>query len=427
MKRALTPLAALLAAAAAGQAPAPAPQGKGADLQLLEEVRRIAGQVERLRGEKFARPPVAVRAPAELRQAAAEIRARAGLSRERLEARGRAWADVGLGDSGSPQALEAVLATDLQAIGFDSSGNRVLVDPERLSPDTAAVEGGEPGQLLHLAGVQRDEPVFAHILVHVRQRERRGRDHFAETTDGLLAAAAWAEGEANLVAVRYLFDGLGLADDVVRGRMGPASFLEGALVPPVTLDGADVQSSLLHFVYEDGFSHAAERYLAGGWPALDRAMKAGTTTRDLIHGGDPAAPVAIPAPAPPAGTRLVDEDTLGEQAVVVLVSTLSGKDNLALQAGDGWAGDRLFRFEAGDKPQAATTLWVTRWRSEAEAQDFLYALRRAQVARFAGRAPTAEGGAELWISGEREYRIEHAGTEVRLRVGPFTPPPKPMG
>jgi len=104
---------------------------KGADLQLLETVRAMSKRVERMRGEEFERPPVAVRTPDHMREVAATIRALNVLQRERLEARARAWTDLGLGGPGSPEAVYLALAADLAGIGFDPEGNRLLVAPDR--------------------------------------------------------------------------------------------------------------------------------------------------------------------------------------------------------------------------------------------------------------------------------------------------------
>ena len=96
----MKPLAALLATLVLVAAPAAAtpstPLIKGADLNLLEAVRAIGGEVEKLRGERFDRPPLAVRVTDDMRNVAAEIRAFSVIDRDRLAARGRAWADVGL-------------------------------------------------------------------------------------------------------------------------------------------------------------------------------------------------------------------------------------------------------------------------------------------------------------------------------------------
>jgi hypothetical protein len=399
-------------------------QVKGADMELLEAVRAIAAKVERLRGQEYERPPIAVRAPDVMRQVAAEIRSLNALPRDRLEARGRAWAELGLGSASSPERLLRTLAEDLDGVGFDPGGNRLLVSPDMLTFDDFAFrEDADPeSTVLAMTGVRVDEPLVGHLLVHVRQLERDGADFLEETTDGLLARSAWAEGEANLLAVRYLFEGMGLADEVLGSSLDPGDFLDGRLVPSSLGGISGAEAGLVGFVYVEGFAQAVQRYLAGGWPALDRAMAAAVTTSDILHPERPRAKAAA-FPDPPAieGLELADVDSLGEQAIVVLISVLTGKDNLGLQAGDGWAGDRLYRWEpvAGSGGDGGVTRWITRWKSAEDAADFEYAMWRALAERFPGvePRPIAENKKSLAADGRR-FVIERAGTEVGVHITP---------
>lgn len=423
-------LAPLLAAAGPAEAvpesPPPKVVLKGADLVLLEEVRRIATHVERIRTEKFERPPLAVRVQEEMRRVAAEIRAFNVLPRARLEARGRAWEDVGLGGVEGPTNLLLALAADLEGLGFDPEGNRLLITPDRLTSRDFEPRNGDDealATLLQMTGVRIDEPIVAHLLLHVLQRERRGRDLLEPTTDRLLAAMAWAEGEANLVAVRYLFAGMNLADAVLQHRLDPSEVLGGRLLPERIAAASGVERQLLEFVYLEGFAAAAEQFQSGGWDALSAAARRRQTTAGLLHpdvGVSEPEPSAAPAPAPPAitGLRLADEDTLGEQGIIALVSWLTGKDNLGLLAGDGWAGDRLFRWEVEGAGEGITE-WRTLWRNLEAAEDFSYAMRRALTARF----PESPGrevarGSVVVETGSRVFRLESKGSEVRLRIAP---------
>jgi hypothetical protein len=400
----------------------PAPV-KGADMLLLTSVREIAEKVAEQRSEAFERPPVAVRAPDHMREVAATIRALNVLERERLEARGRAWADVGLGDGAAPERLYLALAGDLEGIGFDPEGNRLLVAPDRLTEEDFSPQGPEDessATLLMLTGVRVDEPLVSHLLMHVRQRERRGGDSLAEKTDTLLARSAWAEGEANLVAIRYLFDGMGLADEVLDPTLGPEEVLDGALVPTVFGTLPEAERLLLRFVYEEGFFAAKGIYNRGGWEALDRAMSARDTTSGVLHVERPPAspvPIEVERPAQADGLARIDTDTLGEQAIVVLVSTLTGKDNLALQAGDGWVADALVRWEDPESDRGeGVTVWHTRWASTAAADDFDYALMRAIEARFPGQPPVEVGGERLIQTADRVLRLRRDGRDLRLQV-----------
>lgn len=379
----------------------------GADLELLEAVRKIASDVTRLRGESFDRPPVAVRAPDEMREVSAEIRAFNVLSRERLEARGRAWADLGLGRTASPALLLKALAGDLAGIAFDPQGNRLLVAPDRLTKEDFGTEGelGPEATVLMMTGVRVDEPLVAHSLMHVRQLEREGSDLLVATTDAMLARSAWAEGEANLVAVRYLFEGMNLADEVMEFPLDPGELLDGRLMPPGLAALGSAERLLVRFVYEEGFQATVQAYRTGGWKAVDAARARARSCRDLLHPGDSLPDVGgFPGPSPPRpGLRLADEDTLGEQVIFVLLSTLTGKDNLALLAAEGWNGDRLYRWEAPGGPAGqGVTEWRTRWSSADDATDFAYALgrtgrgfaieRRSETVRVViGAEPVQEG------------------------------------
>lgn len=398
---------------------------KGADLALLDSVRTIANQVERLRGERFGRPPLAVRAPEMMRGVAAEIRAFNVLPRETLEARGRAWADLGLGTERSPEILLRAVAGDLEGIAFDPAGNRLLVDPERLTErDFVFREEDDPEPtVLMMTGVRPDEPLVAHLLMHVRQLEREGADSLEKTTDRLLSHAAWNEGEANLVAMLYLYQGMGVAVEVLGLEPDPRDVLGGLLVPSSLDSMSGAEAILAEFVYLEGFALAAERYVAGGWPALQRATARWSTTSQMMNPGRtaPLEPDLEPGEPGIGGLRLVDVDTLGEQVIFALVSALTGKDNLGLQAGDGWEGDRVYRWEfvEGERPGDGVTLWVTAWRDEAQAADFAYAMRRTLRSRFpgAGIDPAAAGPRNLEAGG-RLFDLEIRGAQVRLRVAP---------
>lgn len=428
LTRALT-LVVVLGASLAADARQERSTIKGADLDLLAEVRHIAEALETLRGQRFDRPPIAVRAPDEMRRVAAEIRALNVLHRDRLEARGRAWADIGLGQAATPAMLMTTLAADLQGVGFDPAGHRLMVSPDRLRADefeTIDPESDQAATLLLMTGVRVDEPLISHLLMHVRQHERVGGELLDETTDRLLARSAWFEGEANLVAIRRLFSGMGLADEILTTRFDPGGVLDGQLLPPAIEQLGGVERGLVEFVYLEGFARAVETFLRGGWAALDTAIDREVVTRDLLHpdrAGQPTATFAASV-APAEGMRRLDLDSIGEQAIVVLISTLTGKDNLGMQAGDGWVGDRLERWEGPDGPSRGITLWTTAWADERALDDFVYALERALTARF-GPASATEGAdtanrptARSWIGGGKSHRVERDGLRVRLVVTP---------
>ena len=113
-------------------APADSSTSESPATLLIDEVQRIGARVEALRAEPFARPLDAIRVPDDIREAAAKIRALNVLPRERLQARGRAWSDLGLGGPDSARNLLLTLAADLDDIGLDPQGRRLLVSVDRV-------------------------------------------------------------------------------------------------------------------------------------------------------------------------------------------------------------------------------------------------------------------------------------------------------
>lgn len=388
---------------------------QGADLELLGSVKGIASRVAGLLGIRDGGTPAAVRADAEQRRAVLD--SAPSLPAERLEARGRAWEDLGLGDRALPARLRRVLAEDLEGAVLDGDGRRLLVDPSRLSDaDFAPVgPGSEAASLLLVAGVRPDEPLLAHYVDHARAGWTSPR--LPDSTDACLAAAAWAEGRANLAALALLFEGVGLVDAVADGKVSPSSVLGGSLVPEAFRSGSPVEREFLFFVYEEGFAQAAARLKAGGFGRIVSEAGVRRSTRDVLHPDRPPFGGDFPdAPTAGTGFRVADRDVLGEQGIVTLVSTLTGKDNLGLLAGDGWAGDVLVRFEPASGGGDGYTHWIVRISDEARASDLTYGLLRGLETRFPGRRWEGEGDSRTLRTSDRVFRFRREGTVIALRI-----------
>jgi len=410
-------LAIVVAAGTAAFAQEPPPV-KGADPQLLESVRVV---VERIAGIVHVDHPgrfVAVRADEAARVAEAAARAQRTLPPEIASARGRAWRDLGLGSGTEVADLVGAIEADLAGMTFDASRARLLVDPLRLR---AVEEHGDPrvdaeASVLLATGVAADEPVAGHYAAHaLLDAPSPG----VPTTDALLARAALAEGTANLAAMVLLFGGVGLESEVFTGTLRPEDVLGGRLVPETLRGGSPVVTHMLEFVYLDGFAQSAVLARQGGFNRLAQERKRRLTTRDVLHLDRPPAPaVDIAEPVVPAslGLQRADRDTLGEQGIISLVSLLTGKDNLGLIAGDGWEGDGLWRFEGAGG--AALTVWITRWKTPEELDDFSYALERCLLARFPGEAVVDDAvrGGRVLARADHVYRIARTGGDLWLNV-----------
>ena len=397
-----------------------------ADLALLEAVREVGARLVR-DGVPESDPPLAVRADVATLAAASAARLRALGSPETLDARGRAWADLGLGVGDGPARLAEVLAADLDGLGIDHDGHRLLVAGDLLPEGDFAIFGPDDAdaQLLLATGVRPDEPVIAHALLHLLDPSPLGRDPSVMTTDAMLAWSALAEGEANVFAVRYLFRSMGLADEVVALGIDPAEVIDGRLVPADLGRRAGTVDDLLQFVYRDGYETVAERFRVGGIAAVRALRRNAVTTRDVLHPDRVGSAVRTFGDVVLRGSgRVVDRDRLGEQGVVVLISRGTGKDNLALMAGDGWAGDELVRWEDPDDARAAVTVWSTAWVRDEDAKDFAYSYRRLLATRFPGAVPDDVNEDDLRVVREgRVWTVRRDGDIVRVTIGPAAPNP----
>jgi hypothetical protein len=398
----------------------PASAIKGADVGLMQTVRAVGERIARI-VQTPARPEfIAVRADETTRANEARIRAERRLASDVAAARGRAWKDLGLGAGADPADLVLTLELDLAGMTFDGTRSRLLVDPSRLVGGDATREE-EESTLLLATGVAPDEPTAGHYMAHLLTDDPDPAGH--PTTDALLARAALSEGSANVASLLLLFGGVGLEAEVVAGKLRPDDVLGGRLVAPGTHAASPVVASFMQFIYLDGFAQAAAIAKQADFRRLALERKQRRTTRDVLHLDRSAAPaVEIPVPQLPAsvGLSAADHDSLGEEGVVVLVSLVTGKDNLGLIAGDGWVADALWRFEPAG-PSAAegpgATIWVSRWQTEEDAKDFAYSLDRCLQARFPGEALVDIGpGVRALARADRVYRLELAGTEVRFRV-----------
>jgi hypothetical protein len=333
---------------------------------------------------------------------------------------GRAWAEIGLGAGDGPERLVDLIARDIEQVTFDPVTRRLVLDPSLLPTDDFVVDGPDDAdaQVLLATGVRPDEPLVAHVLMHTAASGEGEPILSAPTTDELLARAAVFEGEANLGAIRYLFLSMGIGDDVVRLGVDPGEVLEGRLVPEFLGSRAGAVDDLLQFVYRDGFEAIAAAFDEGGSAGVDVLTRGVRGTRDVLHPDRLGDPIDLPDPGPaPEGLQRVCRDRLGEQGVIVLISRGTGKDNLGLIAGDGWAGDLLVRWEAPDAAEVAVTSWSTSWRSETDAEDFAYAYRRVLEVRFPDTIPPETPSDSLRLrSGERSWSIRREGTLVEVRI-----------
>lgn len=398
MKRLLTPLALLLAAAITSAAPATE------DLvQLAEEVAR---DVEALRGWKF-KKPVKKAMVTEDEMAVyfekAFDREFPGPKLPHLQAIGR-MLGVLPEDRDVKEAI--IAAMKLQAAGFyDPDAETFFVVAERaksLGPALVRI-------------------LIAHELTHALDDQHLGlRQYLLDeelTQDQKLARLGVAEGSATCLMQRYqmklMAEGkLSLEDimAVAQAQSGRnARFLAEA--PPYLLAWMGTYPCGANFLMRGKMMEA----MMGGGGNVAEDLKQATerapaSTEQLLHPEkywDPAradAPVLIDDAAmtkrlAAPGRSIVCTETIGEMLAAAAtrpesepasILTALLPQNYTSDAASGWGGDRFYLLAAGDGDETleeAKGVWVTVWDTEADRDQFLAAMATARpkaVARKIG-------------------------------------------
>lgn len=266
--------------------------------------------------------------------------------------------------------------------------------------------------------------LFSHELTHALQDQSLRLDgrfkSLRDDGDRALALQCLLEGEATLVMVRVALKDLPGADTAAEEALTPllsAGALEQANAPK-NLPPFFVQQ--LFFPYVEGTSYVRRAVARGGWKEVDRLWTdPPLSTAEILHGDRRIVPAGDLLPSDPSRLaptrRYLYSDTVGEWAIrFLLARSLDG--NAASAAADGWRGDRLAFYLAGED---YSYLWRIRFDSPTAAERFASAFEKAR-----GSRPDAP-------------RITRAGTDVVVSQGfaeipalpglPAISPPAPRG
>jgi hypothetical protein len=348
----------------------------GASTLLPARIREVSRLVENVRGRRFDAPvPASEIDPAALR----------GFLKRKLaesfpaspEETLRSLEVLGLIDR-TPDLLERLL-------DFYASQVIAFYDPEPRR--FYVVRGGAHDALEGPGGADLSERLlFSHELTHALQDQTLRLDGrfkaLRDDGDRALALQCLLEGEATLVMVRVALKDLPGADEAVEEALAPllsAGALEQANAPK-NLPPFFVEQ--LFFPYVEGTAYVRRAVERGGWKAVDRLWSdPPRSTAEILHGEAPRmAPAADLLPSDVsrlARAHLLYTDTIGEWAIRFLLKrTLSEEE--ASAAAQGWQGDRLAFFAAGED---YSYLWRVRYESAAAAERFASALTRARQGR----------------------------------------------
>jgi hypothetical protein len=339
MPRAARPIALVFAVGLLGASFA---RAQGVEDRLAESRRTV----ESVRGRAFKRPvPTEEVGPAKLKTLLAQKLAE-GLVVD-PDDYFRSLAAIGaLGESELPGLRDRLL---------DFYGGQVLAfyDPAeaKFFVSTSAREklGGFSGM--------EETLVFTHELTHALQDQylsldRRFRD-LRSDGDAALAMQALLEGEATEVMIESAVRDLPGADESVEALLAPLLTSSLADLEPDAAKVPSFFSEQLFFPYTDGTAFIRERKKHGGWKAIDAAWTSPpASTSEILHPGLEAAAVprkilsdsAVP---PPAGSRFLYSDTLGEWTLRFLFRKAAAED--ADRTAAAWRGDRFLFFKGAEK------------------------------------------------------------------------------
>ncbi len=258
-----------------------------------------------------------------------------------------------------------------QAVGYYDPGRNVLF-----------VREGASDPLL--------DAVIVHELVHAVQDQHVNLDSLIQSTtsnDARTAFQAAMEGHATAAMMVYQMSQLSgtsvtleelpeLGPELTDLAAGASQFPRLAAAPPI------VREPLL-FAYLGGV-----RFVQRLWrtrhdnpppigPWLPRSTEQLIHTERLLESRD--APVRLSVDAPTGGWTVLYAQDLGELETRIYFQEHLGDKSMAVRAAAGWDGDAYALLARG---RERALVWYTVWDSEADADEFMTAYRRAFQARF---------------------------------------------
>ena len=276
-----------------------------------------------------------------------------------------------------------------------------------------------------------EEYFYSHEAVHALQDAYLDPDDLLEDTEALssdqaLAALALFEGDATYTSTLYLAEHPALALAILEELQQDYPELGQAPAP---------LAATLVFPYSAGNDFVDRLYAEGGWETVDAAYDdLPASTEQILHprrylDRDQPSTVALPDPATALGDgwRIVDEDTLGELQIGLLLADLqpgegfngnTGRIDLpeaARNAAAGWDGDRFALWEDRGG-QGEILVWRSVWDTSRDARAFARALADFGNERwggvFNGESPddvalvTADIAARILLDGQEVLYVQ---------------------
>ncbi len=382
------------------------------DAQLSELTDRMARRMSVLRGLHLP-GPVAKRVytPAELRK----------LFLAKLD---EDWPPEELG-----RWAEAYEALGLLPRGTDLRTVLAAVMTEQLvgayDPDTKTMYlvKGAPAMILPL--------VLVHELTHAAQDAHFNLEALPwdqhDNDDLALAVQALLEGDATAVMFDHMAgrDTSTIAELDLLLSSGPE--LLGS--PQLALAPRAVRE-LLVFPYVAGFRMVSELRRRGGWERVNAAYRdLPLSTEQILHPEkyldqrDPPQRVSLPeVPPGVVAGAVIQENVLGEFGLRLLLEEFTTTEE-AVQAAEGWDGDRFRVWRRGAAGPGGDRSWlivlVTTWDSPTDAREFHQAYVHLVTNKYRREEeqPTGVPGRRLWRSERGLVEVVLQGSDVVVIEG----------
>lgn len=287
------------------------------------------------------------------------------------------------------------------------------------------------------------DALLAHELVHALQDQQIDLDSLAHSVTGNDARAAIQaamEGQAMAAMLAYQYatmTGSTLSAEQLPD-MGPemaGALTDAAAYPQLAQAPAIVREPLL-FAYLGGLRFVQRLWRSQPGNPAPFGEWLPESTEQLIHTerllAERDRPVVLGIGEPGEGWQVVYARDLGELEIRIYFEEHLQDQRVATAAAAGWDGDAYAVLAQGDE---LALVWYTAWDTEADADEFSRAYRRAFAARFGAGG---EGGSlagqgrqarleRLEVSGIPVVRVVETGVGVELASPPVASVTAPGG